>query len=212
MLLKETRLNHIPGVTGVVLAGGRSRRFGTNKALTAIGNTTLIERLVYTVQPLFTQLLIVTNEPEEYKFLGLPMIEDRIKGLGPLGGIYTALEAISDYYAFVMACDMPDLNVGLIRLLISMREGFDVVVPRIDKWLEPLHAVYSKQCLGPIELLIDRGARQVFQFFDQVKVRYVDLWEMQEVDPDHRAFYNINTQKDLDDFLKKCKLVIPENK
>ena len=205
MSWKETSPDHIFGVTGVILAGGRSRRFGANKALTTIGNTTLIERLIHTVQPVFSQLLIVTNQPDDYKFLGLPMIEDRIKGFGPLGGIYSALETINDDYAFVVACDMPDLNASLIRLLVNLRKHFDVVVPRIDTWLEPLHAVYSKQCLDPIKILIDRGVRQVFQFFDQVKVRYVDLWEMQEVDPDHCAFYNINTRKDLDEFLKKLK-------
>jgi molybdopterin-guanine dinucleotide biosynthesis protein A len=101
---------------------------------------------------------------------------------------------------------MPDPNADLIRLLVSLRQGFDVVVPRIDTLLEPLHAVYSKQCLGPIKKLIDRGVRQVFQFFDQVKVRHVEWGEMQRVDPDHCAFYNINTRKDLDEFLKKSKI------
>jgi molybdopterin-guanine dinucleotide biosynthesis protein A len=205
MPFEPTSQGHVTEVTGVVLAGGQSRRFGSNKALAAIGNSTLIERLIRTLESIFPHLVIVTNQPQDFEFLNLPMIEDYVKGLGPLGGIYSALHAIGDPYAFVAACDMPDLSPELIRFLLRLREGYDVVVPRIETWLEPLHAVYSKRCLGPIKNLLDRGERQVFQFFSQVKVRYVDLWEMQEVAPGHCYFYNINTRDDLDEFLRKEK-------
>jgi molybdopterin-guanine dinucleotide biosynthesis protein A len=206
MPFERTSQGHVAKVTGVVLAGGQSRRFGSNKALATIGNSTLIERLIHTLRSIFSHLVIVTNQPQDFEFLSVPMIEDRVKGLGPLGGIYSALQTIGDPYAFVAACDMPDISPELIRLLLELREGYDVVVPRIDTWLEPLHAVYSKRCIGPIKTLLERGERQVFQFFNQVRVRYVDLWEMQGVAPDHCHFYNINTRNDLDEFLKKWKI------
>ena len=205
MPFERTSRRHVAKVTGVVLAGGQSRRFGSNKALATIGNSTLIERLIRKLRPIFPHLMIVTNQPHEFKFLNIPMIEDRVKGFGPLGGIYSALQAIEDPYAFVAACDMPDLSPELIRLLLELREGYDVVVPRMDTWLEPLHAVYSKRCISPIKNLLDRGERQVFQFFDQVRVRYVDHWEMEEVAPEHCHFYNINTRNDLNEYLKNCK-------
>jgi len=189
------------GVAGVILAGGRSSRFGENKALAVVKGETLIERAVRTLDALFDSCLIVTNEPRVYSFLGLPTVEDMVKGLGPLGGIHTALRTIHEPYAFVVACDMPELNPRLIHLLVGLRHNYDVVVPRIDGWLEALHAVYSKQCTEPIESLISSGFRQVIRFFPEVRVRYVDRKEVEEADPALESFFNINTHDDLRRFL-----------
>jgi len=189
------------GIVGVILAGGRSSRFGENKALAGVKGEKLIERVVRTLDPLFNSCLIVTNEPHVFSFLGLPTVEDFVKGLGPLGGIHAALKTIHEPYAFVVACDMPELNPRLIHLLVELRHNYDVVIPRIDGWLETLHAVYSKQCLRAVETLINAGDRQIFRFFHNVRVRYVDRGELVDADPVLRSFYNINTRDDLRRFL-----------
>ena len=189
------------GIVGVILAGGLSRRFGENKALARVRGEKLIERVVRTMEPLFDSCLIVANEPHVFSFLGLPTVEDCVKGLGPLGGIHTALKTIQEPYAFVVACDMPELNPRLIHLLVGLRHNYDVVVPRIDGWLEALHAVYSKRCLGAVEALLESGSRQIIRFFPDVRVRYVDRNEVAEADPALSSFYNINTRDDLRRFL-----------
>src|SRR3989339_729492 len=104
-------------VTGVILAGGKSRRFGKNKSFIQIDGTPLIERVVTVMGSVFEHRLLVTNTPEEYAYLGLPMVQDLIKGIGPLGGIYTGLETIADDAGFFVACDMPYLNADLVRHL-----------------------------------------------------------------------------------------------
>jgi molybdenum cofactor guanylyltransferase len=99
----------IQGITGVILAGGKSSRFGSNKAFASMNGTQLIERVIAIMGSIFKDLIIITNDPDEYSFLGLPMYEDLIKGLGPLGGIYTGLEKIPEKTGFFVACDMPFL-------------------------------------------------------------------------------------------------------
>ncbi len=187
----------INGVSGVVLAGGKSSRYGRNKALVDVDGMPLVSRVLRVIEPLFSSVLLITNTPEIYAFLNLPMIEDKIKGLGPLGGIFTGLEAISDNAGFFVACDMPFLNAGLIRYLTSVRRDFDVVVPTFEGKFEALHAVYSKGCLAEIERLIHKGVYQTIQLFQSVNVRYVAENEIRIFDPDLKSFSNINRPEEL---------------
>jgi len=184
-------------VTGVVLAGGRSSRYGKNKALVKIEGVSLIERALHTLGSIFDHVVIITNTPEEYAYLQVPMFQDIIKGLGPLGGIYTGLKSIPDPAGFFVACDMPFLNPFLIRHMVAIRDEFDVVVPRISGWVEALHGLYAKRCEGSIERLIHSGTYQIFQFFSAVSVRFVDEDEVRRWDPDLRSFLNINTPEEL---------------
>ena len=146
---------------------------------------------------LFREVILVTNSPEDYCYLSLPMYKDSIRGLGPLGGIYTALEAIPHEGGFFTACDMPFLNRALIEHMVTVSQGFDVVVPRIGRYVEPLHAVYRTGCLGPIGRLIDSEKYQIFKFFREVAVRYMDEDEIRMYDPDLSSFFNINRPQDL---------------
>lgn len=179
-------------VSGVILAGGKSRRYGKNKALVEIDGIPLIERVIGVMKSIFSHLLIITNTPHEYAHLDIPMQEDHIKGLGPLGGIYSGLISIPNEYGFFVACDMPSLNRELILHMVDVRENFDVVVPEASSGLETLHALYSKQCLSPINELIDAGEYQVFRFFSKVSVHYVDEPTIRRFDPQLRSFFNIN--------------------
>jgi molybdopterin-guanine dinucleotide biosynthesis protein A len=188
----------LEGITGVILAGGKSTRYGTNKALAELHGIRLIDRVVHVMASLFEHLVLVTNTPHEYSYLGLPMVEDIIKGLGPIGGIHSGLEAISDETGFFVACDMPYLNENLLRHMVSLKGDFDAVIPRVGGWMvEPLHAVYTKKCLPAIRDSFDSRVYQVMRFFQKIRVRYVDEEEMRSFDPQLMSFFNINKPEDL---------------
>jgi molybdopterin-guanine dinucleotide biosynthesis protein A len=188
---------HLKGITGVILAGGKSTRYGSNKALAEVHGTKLIERVVRAIEPLFERLLLVTNTPHEYSYLELPMVEDIIKGLGPIGGIHTGLETISDEAGFFVACDMPYLNENLLRYMVTLKKDFDAVIPRVGRMVEPLHSLYTKQCLPILRESIDSQVHQIMRFFQKIRVRYVDEEEMRSIDPRLRSFFNINKPEDL---------------
>ena len=185
------------GITGVVLAGGKSSRYGKNKALVELDGVRLIERVIGVMGSVFKHVIIITNTPHEYAYLQLPMFEDLIKGLGPIGGIYTGLEAISDDAGFFVACDMPFLNAPLVRHIVEIKDDFDAVVPRMDWKLEALHALYTKKCLAVIKALIDSEQYQTIKFFSKVRIRYVDEDEIKTFDPQLKTFLNINRPQEL---------------
>jgi len=193
-------MEKIKDVSGVVLAGGRSTRYGRNKALVKLHGIPLIERVIRIIRPIFRRVIIITNTPDEYSYLELPMYPDIIKGLGPLGGITTGLRVIQDNAGFFVACDMPFLSQGLIRHIVEIKADFDVVVPRISGQMEALHALYGKGCRSKIEGLIHSRIYQIFRFFNEVSVRYVDEDEVRIFDPDLRSFLNINRPEGLNDF------------
>jgi molybdopterin-guanine dinucleotide biosynthesis protein A len=186
-------------IAGIILAGGKSLRYGQNKALVKMNDIPLIERVIGVMRPLFENLIIITNTPHEYHYLQLPMYEDLISGLGPVGGVYTGLEAMSNESGFFVACDMPFLQRDLIRYMVEIKGDFDAVVPRVDWKIEPLHAIYARSCLPAIKKLIDEGSYQIIRFFDKLKVRYVEKEEIRSFDSRLRSFLNVNSPKELVD-------------
>ncbi len=187
----------IKGITGLILAGGKSTRFGKNKALVELDGIRLIERVIRVMGSVFQRLIILTNSPHEYSYLNLPMVEDSIKGLGPIGGLYTGLESISDDAGFFVACDMPFLSESLIRHMVEIRDDFNVVLPKIDWKIEALHGLYTKSCLPTIKELIDSHEYQVIRFFPKVHVKYLGENEIREFDPQLKSFFNINKPNEL---------------
>lgn len=187
----------LKGITGIILAGGKSSRYGMNKALVEINGVRLIERVIRVMESIFEHLIIIANTPHDYAYLKLPMYEDLIKGLGPLGGILTGLEAISDDTGFVVACDMPFLNADLVRYMVDMRDDYYAVVPKITWKIEALHALYDKRCLPAIRELIDSREFQAIKFFDRIRVRYVEEDEIRAFDPHLRSFFNVNSPREL---------------
>lgn len=184
-------------MTGVILAGGQSRRMGQDKALLHIGRRTIIERVVEVLSRVCDPLLVVTNSPSSYAFLGLEMLGDLLPGRGALGGIYSALFFSPTPRAFVVACDMPLLNPDLISHLLAQPSRWDVVVPRVGEWLEPLHAVYSRRCLPRVEELLLAGGRKITDFYSRVRVLEVPEEDLRRVDPELRSLMNVNTREDL---------------
>ncbi|RPJ22606.1 MAG: molybdenum cofactor guanylyltransferase [Desulfobacteraceae bacterium] len=187
----------LEGVTGFILLGGKSSRYGSNKAFVEIEGVRLVDRVVRVMKSIFHRIVLLTNTPEEYAYLQTPMVEDLIKGFGPMGGIYTGLMTLSDEVGFFVACDMPFLSESLIRHMVDVRDDFDVVVPRMDWMLEPLHALYSKKCLPVIRETIRQDQHQILKCFAELRVRFVDEEELRLWDPELRSFFNINKPQDL---------------
>lgn len=186
----------IPGVTGVILAGGASRRMGTDKALLPCAGGTLVEAVHRRMTGLFREVILVTNSPERFGFLPCRKVADLLPGMGALSGIHSGLRHSPTPRIFVAACDMPHLSEKLVRHLASLAESHDVVVPEGDKGLEPLHAVYHKNALPPMEEVLRAGEGRIVSFFDKVSVRRVGRDEVARLDPGFRSFRNINTPGD----------------
>lgn len=189
-------------ISAMVLAGGKSSRLGINKALLTLcpqkcKSVTLIEGVVEKLLTISQEVIVVTNGEGVYSRLRAKVVSDIYPGRGSLGGLYSGLLAATFHHALVVACDMPFLNLDLLRYMISLPRDYDVLVPKWQGRLEPLHAIYSKDCLAPIEGLLKRGDLKILHFFDQVSVRYVVDEELDRYDPDHLSFLNINTPDDL---------------
>lgn len=179
------------------MAGGKSSRMGTNKALLPVGRETLIGKAVNTLKSLFPEIILVTNEPELYQDLGVKLIKDLIPGCGPLGGIHAALVASPYRYNFVVACDMPFLEPQLIRFMVEQAPGYDGVVPAIGGRFEPLHAVYAKSCLPPIEECLRNHITKIIAFYPAVHLRYLEADVLGRYGDLSKIFFNINTPADL---------------
>jgi len=182
--------------TVVIQAGGQSSRMGQDKALMPFLGRPLIARQVERLRGLDAALLVVTNRPAEYAFLGLPLAADRVQGLGPLGGLVTAFKAASTPVVAVVACDMPFLNPALLlaqRALLE-REQVDVVIPRSPEGLEPLHAVYRREvCLPAVRQALAEGKRRMIAWLEAVRVREMNAEEIAAADPTLRSFVNVNS-------------------
>jgi molybdopterin-guanine dinucleotide biosynthesis protein A len=189
-------------VSGIILAGGRSSRMGKNKAfLTVDNNQKIIEGIIELFQELFQETIIVSNEPELYEYLGVPVTTDIIPRQGPLSGIHAGLVKAGTQYSFVVPCDMPFLQANLIKLLVEEAVGFDVAVPQIGKYLQPLHAVYSKNCLEHIEKCLNNNIVKVFALYPWVKVNFVGESKLSSAINNgslDQVFFNINTQEELE--------------
>jgi molybdopterin-guanine dinucleotide biosynthesis protein A len=201
------RGDNVPEVSVAILAGGQSRRMGQDKAFLPVGGSLVIERVIQRVALLSSDLTIVTNTPDEYRrhLSTFPAIASRTSyrivsdvypGKGSLGGIYTAIHVASYSHCLVVACDMPFLNTGLLRHLMALRHGFDVVIPRTEEFPETMHAVYGKGCLEPIRRLLLADKLKIVGFFDDVRVRYVERDEVARFDPSLYSFLNMNTLAD----------------
>jgi molybdopterin-guanine dinucleotide biosynthesis protein A len=190
-------------VSGVILAGGASRRLERNKALERIGGQTLIERVMDSLVPLTAEVLVVVGEPEQATALHLPptvrAVSDRYPGRGSLGGIFTGVDAAAERWSLVVACDMPFLNRDLLRHLIEESSDVDAVVPCLEDQPEPLHALYSKVCLAPMERMLQARQLKIAPLFEAVRVRYVDEGAIDRIDPGHLSFFNINTEADVEE-------------
>jgi molybdopterin-guanine dinucleotide biosynthesis protein A len=191
-------LNSSNKVTGIILSGGKSARMGKNKAFIEIGGIPIIQRIHSLFKKLFEEIIIVTNERDLFADLDAKIFSDLIPNRGALGGLYTGLFYSSFHYSFCVACDMPFLRASLIEYLLTKIDHYDLVVPRTQDGLQPLHAIYSKNCLAPVKMLIDQGKYRIIELYDMVCLRIIDEIEFRSLDPDRESFINVNTPGELD--------------
>ncbi|NJN54188.1 MAG: molybdenum cofactor guanylyltransferase [Anaerolineae bacterium] len=184
-------------VTIAIQAGGKSSRMGEDKSFVLLNGRPLIEIVRETMTGLGDELILITNRPKAYAHLGLPMVADLYPDHGPLGGIFTAVTHAQHPHTLVVACDMPWLNRDLLAYMLTLRETADVIVPRWEKYPEPLHAIYSKACLAPIEEKLQAQQLKITSFYGRVTVRFVERAEIEQFDADGRSFANINTPQEL---------------
>ena len=185
-------------ITIAILAGGKSSRMGTDKAFVRVLGRPLIEDILAQLAGLGAETLIVTNRPDDYAYLGVPLFTDVLPEKGALGGLYTAIHSSSQPHTISVACDMPFVVRPLLDYLISLIPEGDVVMPRLQGEAEPFRAVYSQACLAPIRAALDAGKMRVISFFPEVRVRFVDELEIDRFDPQHLSFFNVNTPADLE--------------
>ena len=189
-------------ISCIVLAGGEGLRLGRDKTLETFGNTSLLERAVFNLSLFDSDIIIVTATkqvlPQSIDYSKLRVVADIYPGKGALGGVYTGLVASESLYNLVVASDMPFLNQALLRYMIPLADGFDLVLPRLgNNMIEPLHAVYSKNCLAAIKNLLEQDKMRFADLLPLVKVRYVEAEEINRFDPRYLSFFNINTEADL---------------
>lgn len=188
----------LPACSVLILAGGASSRMGQNKALVPFLGKPLIERIVAAARQISDDILLVANDAGPYAGLGLPCVADIQPGFGPLMGLYSGLSAVRFDLALMVACDMPFLSPDLMRRLIELAPGFDVVIPRSEDGLHPLHALYRRSTCAPaIAAAIAAGQRRMIAFHPQVRVRQVDEAELSAFDPTGFALMNVNSPADL---------------
>ncbi len=189
------------GASSIVLAGGKGLRLGRYKALVELDGQNLLQRVVSRLGFLNGEIIIVIDEgqqpPPVTGYPKLKIVTDACPGKGPLVGIYTGLLNSDSMYNLVVACDMPLLNRHLLGYMLKISAGFDVTIPRLGEMVEPLHAVYSKNCLGVIHKLLGEDSLKIDRLLGRVRVRYVETGEIDNFDPEHLSFFNINNKDDL---------------
>lgn len=191
-------------ITGVILAGGKSRRMGENKALMQLGEDSLIGHVIRRMRMVTDELLLITNNPTAYTHLNLPMHEDIVPNTGALGGVYTGLTYASHDTVLCVACDSPFLAPKLLTYLVSVLGEHDAVMPYTSRrdqgqiTLQTLCAVYSKRCLPIIELMLQESELRVHALHERAHIKRISPEVWQRFDPDGMSFFNINTPEDFD--------------
>lgn len=180
----------------IILSGGKSSRMGSNKAFLKLKGKPFIEHQIEMLKEIFDEIIISANTPSEYEHLDLPIIKDIYPKKGPLGGIYTGLMNSNNLYTFMLACDMPFVNMELIKHLKSLINDFDVVVPKSDRGFEPLHAFYSKNCIGPIKKQLEADNLRIISFFPDVNVKVVEMNSLTSSEGFKDSIKNLNTKEE----------------
>jgi len=183
-------------LSGLVLAGGASRRMGRDKALLELDGRPLIQIVVERLMRVCSEVLIVSGDVAPYAGFGVPVVQDRFPDVGVLGGLHAGLDAASHELTLAVGCDMPFLKPKVLRAFAGWAEGFDVALLRRGEYVEPLHAAYRRTCLPAIERVIRAGRRRIISFFPEVRVRYVAPEEIRVLDPELDSFRNVNTPEE----------------
>ena len=202
-------------MTGIILAGGNNKRIKLDKAFLEFpcGNKNekpLIEITLNKFRDIFNEIIIVTNSPEKYKHFEAKLVKDIFQNKGSLGGIYSGLENSSNDYNFITACDMPFLNIDLMKYVNSFPRNYEILIPKTKSGYETMHAIYSKKCLKTIERNIKLDKLKILDFFEGMNVQEIDEESLKKIDTNFtRAFFNINTKEDYEEAVKVARNSVP---
>jgi molybdopterin-guanine dinucleotide biosynthesis protein A len=186
-------------MTGLIIAGGKSRRLGIDKRFLEIGGRTCIQRVLDAYQGIFDEILIVADAVDPFQALGIRVVVDLMPGRATLGGLYTGLHYAAGERVFAAAADMPWINPAAIRLVLDQASSGDIVIPDLEGQLQPMHAVYSKTCLPFLKALVEANRLKVQDLCEcpDLSVHRIPHTAFTAVDPELRSFFNINTLEDL---------------
>jgi molybdopterin-guanine dinucleotide biosynthesis protein A len=187
-------------VTGVLLAGGKSRRMGEDKRYLMVGEQTLLERALGVLRLMFHEVLVVIAQDSAPLDIDARVMRDLVPDCGSLGGIYTGLIQATTPYIFAVACDMPFLNQAVITQFTNRRDTADIVMARLATRLHPMHALYGKECLPAMEQMIVTQQLKIHEMVSHasLRVQYVTEADLFSIDPSWRSFHNVNTPEDLE--------------
>ncbi len=204
----------MPRLSAIILSGGQSRRMGRDKALLELDGERLLDRVANSVARLSDDVIVVAGEPERYTGGAWRVVADAFPGAGAVGGLYSGLQAARHPYVLAVACDMPFLNIALLRYLARAARGWDAAVPQVsdtplgvdgelqprqtakERDLQPLHAVYNRRVAKAILERIAAGDLRMIGFFSRIRVRYVSATEVERYDTEHLSFFNANTPEE----------------
>lgn len=183
--------------TAIIMAGGKSKRMGQDKSMLLVSGEPMINHILQQLQPHFKQILISSNNLSKYNFSGVKVVPDEVTDKGPLMGIASALRVSANRVNFVIACDIPEIDISFVRWLVRESKVFDAVVPQIGpSQYEPLFAVYKKSALFAIDKAMASGNYRIIDALGDCKVNYIDLTHKGQ-------FVNLNTFTDYSMFIRK---------
>lgn len=188
-------------VTGIVLAGGESRRMGQDKAAIEIDGISLLNKTVQLFKGLFPEVVAVSKEPGHFGHVDCREVGDLFPGMGPMVGILTAFKVTASDYIFVAACDMPFLNRNVIELIVREGLGFDIALPKRGEKGDPLHALYSRNCYKSMLSFLENEGRSLNRYIDSLpekKIRRIGEEEINKVDSQFLSLFNMNTPEELE--------------
>jgi len=190
-------------ITAFILVGGLSSRIGTNKALLKICGKSLIQRLTELLNSIFPEVVLSSNEPELYEFLGKKIVKDFYLGSGPLSGVHSALNFTTSDRNFILSCDMPFISLEFIKYIIEYKSdaSVSVIIPKAEGRIQSLCGIYSKNIMSEVELLLVESQDKdtalkgsIHELLSRVQSEIIDVTKMKFCHPD--LFFNINTSND----------------
>ena len=185
---------------GVVLAGGSSRRLGLDKALLRFGDAPLLKIVVDRITQVCDHVVVAVDRPERYQELRLSakLVADAAPGLGPISGLQSGLQACDAEHILVVACDLPFLNLALLRFMADLPRSYQALVPWSESRWQPLCAIYARSCLKVVDVMVSAGGGSMHQLLERLDVQRPDEEEMRRLDPQRLSFLNLNERSDLE--------------
>ena len=181
----------------LILAGGENKRMPVIKGFLKINGKSIIDSNIALLKGIFDRVVVSTNSPELYFSFGVSLVGDLGQYRGPMTGIFSTLTGTQFDEIFVTACDMPFINVILVKHMVDMwEEKWDALIPIFDEKPQPLFGIYSKRSIEKMEESMQRGRRSLRDFLKGINVFFIEEEEVRNIDKEGRSFVNINTMED----------------